>query len=160
MTVIDTRFDTHHINFGEDKDSTAYLSSGTCPKCEQNGVIGWLNSRVLDQTHNAEAAQGWCPFILDYNGDGVIGRYTEPDQPADPRLDRRTGGPTYGIIPNPVDGSIWVVPTRTAGPHRSPGDWRQPAADVQGRRWTKAAIQESTGRQPQRLHATRHRGRS
>jgi hypothetical protein len=107
MTVIDTCFDTHHINFGEDKDSTAYLSSGTCPKCEQNGVIGWLNSRVWDQTHNAEAAQGWCPFILDYNGDGVIGRYTEPDQPADPRLDRRTGGPTYGIIPNPVDGSIW-----------------------------------------------------
>ena len=54
-------------------------------------------------------SQGWCPFILDYNGDGVIGRYTEPDEPFDPKLDRRTGGPTYGIIPNPADGSVWFA---------------------------------------------------
>ena len=109
MTLIDTCFDTHHINFAEDKDSTGYVSSGTCPKCEQNGVIGWINTRVYDQTHNAEAAQGWCPFILDYNGDGVIGKYTEPNQPADPKLDRRIGGTSYGIVPNPVDGSVWFA---------------------------------------------------
>jgi hypothetical protein len=108
MTLIDTCFDTHHINFAEDEDSTAFISSGTCPKCD-TGVVGWINKRVFDQTHDAEAAQGWCPFILDYNADGKIGPYTQPNQPADPTLDRRVGGPSYGIVPNPVDGSVWFA---------------------------------------------------
>ena len=109
ITMIDTCFDTHHINFAEDADSTAWLSSGTCPKCGENGVIGWINTRLYDKTRNEEASQGWCPFILDTNGDGVIGKYTEPNAPFDPTLDRRTGGPSYGIIPNPADGSVWFA---------------------------------------------------
>ena len=109
VTLIDTCFDTHHINFAEDADSTAWVSAGTCPKCDDNGVIGWIDTRRYDQTRNDEASQGWCPFILDTNGDGVIGRYTEPSDPFDPALDRRTGGPSYGIVPNPADGSVWFA---------------------------------------------------
>ena len=72
-------------------------------------MIGWIDTRRYDQTRNDEASQGWCPFILDTNGDSVIGRYTEPNDPFDPMLDRRTGGPSYGIIPNPADGSVWFA---------------------------------------------------
>ena len=47
VTLIDTCFDTHHINFAEDADSTAWVSAGTCPKCDDNGVIGWIDTRRL-----------------------------------------------------------------------------------------------------------------
>ncbi len=53
---------------------------------------------------------GWCPAILDYNGDGKIGAYTRPNEPPDPKLDRAVGGASgYGIAVNPVDGSVWYA---------------------------------------------------
>ena len=42
-------------------------------------------------------------------GDGVIGEYTEIDEPVNPLLDRRVPGGAYGIIVNPVDGSVWFA---------------------------------------------------
>jgi hypothetical protein len=47
-------------------------------------VVGWFDMKVYDATHDAEKAQGWTPLVLDTNGDGKRGPYTEANQPADP----------------------------------------------------------------------------
>ena len=59
----------NHGNFTYDKDSTLYLSGDT-------DVIGWFNTRVWDETHDVKKASGWCPMVLDTNGDGKI----DPDR--------------------------------------------------------------------------------
>ena len=99
---IDTCYMTHHLQFAEDENDTLWLSGST-------DVVGWLNTKLYDETGDEQAAQGWCPTIVDTNGDGVIGEYTEPGEPQDPAKDMRLDGFAYGIIPNPVDGSIWIA---------------------------------------------------
>jgi len=99
-TPVDTCFSTHHLVFAEDKSHTLYFSG-------DSNVIGWINTSVYDQTHDAVKAQGWCPMIVDTNGDGRIGDYTQPNQPADPAKDLRLTGFAYGIVVNPVDNSVW-----------------------------------------------------
>ena len=75
--------------------------------------ISWVKARVWDETHDPEKSQGWCPAILDYNGDGKITKpWTTADQPADPKLDRMIPGPTgYIIAVSPTDGSVWFHTT-------------------------------------------------
>jgi hypothetical protein len=68
-TAVDTCYSTHHLQFAEDKDNTLYFSGDT-------NVIGWINTRIWDETGDAAKAQGWCPLIVDTNGDGKIGAYT------------------------------------------------------------------------------------
>jgi len=100
FTFVDTCFNTHHLQFGFDKDSTLWTSGA--------GVAGWVDTKVFDQTGSAEKAQGWAPFVLDTNGNGKLDDYTEPGQPADPNKDMRVAGSgTYAVMPNPADGSIW-----------------------------------------------------
>ncbi len=101
---IDTCFGTHHPQFGYDADNTLWLS-GTGP------VAGWVNTKVWDETHDAQKAIGWTPFILDTNGNGKRDDYTEPGQPADAGRDTRiTGGSgPYAVMPHPKDGSIWYT---------------------------------------------------
>jgi hypothetical protein len=100
VTNLDVCFGTHHLQFAEDKDHTLYFSGDP-------NAIGWINTRVWDETKDIAKAQGWCPTIVDTNGDGRIGAYTEPGQPRDPSKDMRIAGFPYGIIVNPKDGSIW-----------------------------------------------------
>jgi hypothetical protein len=103
FTFIDTCFGTHHLQFGFDKDDTLWTSGG-------GPVAGWFNTRVFDQTGDAEKAQGWAPFVLDTNGNGKLDEYTEPGKPADPNKDMRIAGSgTYAVMPNPADGSIWYT---------------------------------------------------
>ena len=105
FVLIDTCYGTHHLQFGEDPDDTLWFSGG-------GSVIGWLNTRLLDETGDERAAQGWCPKVLDTNGDGKITRpWNEPGQPVDPTRDTRVGGGPYGIIANPVDHTVWVAQT-------------------------------------------------
>ena len=74
------------------------------------GGVGWIKTQVWDETHDAEKSIGWCPAVIDYNGDGKTGAYTTPDQPADPKLDRAIGPAYgYGIAFNPIDGSVWYA---------------------------------------------------
>src|SRR5207244_1068899 len=74
------------------------------------GGLNWFKVRVWDETHDAEKAQGWCPAILDYNGDGKIGAYSRTNEPPDPALDRAISGANgYGVGFNPLDGSVWIV---------------------------------------------------
>ena len=103
FTLIDTCFGTHHLQIAEDADHTVWASNPGSP------VVGWLNMRRFDETGDEQRSQGWCPFILDTNGNGRQDAYVEPDQPIDPARDKRITGGSYGIIPHPADGSIWVA---------------------------------------------------
>jgi hypothetical protein len=103
FTFIDTCFGTHHLQFGFDKDNTLWTSGG-------GPVAGWLDTKVFDETGDAEKAQGWAPFVLDTDGNGKLDDYIEPGQPADPNKDMRVAGSgSYAVMPNPVDGSIWYT---------------------------------------------------
>jgi hypothetical protein len=98
VTTIDTCFGTHHLNF-DNNDVLWYTGGGP--------VEGFFDTRVYDKTGDEKKAQGWTPFVLDYNGNGKRDAYTEPDQPADPTKDRRVVTPFYGVAPSPVDNSVW-----------------------------------------------------
>jgi len=101
-TLVDTCFPTHHVQFGFDKDNTAWVSAGG----PASGVAGWVNMRVLDETGDEKKAQGWTPFIMDTNGNGKRDEYTEPNQPFDPAKDRRINVAFYGASPA-HDGTVW-----------------------------------------------------
>ena len=105
-----------HRAWAGDKDETLYTTMQPPPRPDAGG-FAWFKVRVWEETHDAEKASGWCPAVIDYNGDGKIGPYTTPDQPADPKLDRMLSGILpYGSGSNPVDGSFWVVGGVNGGP--------------------------------------------
>jgi hypothetical protein len=95
FTLVDTCFSTHHLQFAEDKDNTAFFSG------PGGQSVGWVNSRIFAETGDEKKAQGWCPAYLDTNGDGKI----------DPAVDKRIPVNSYGIILNPIDGSVWMATT-------------------------------------------------
>lgn len=99
-TPVDTCFSTHHLQFAENDKDTLYFSG-------DSNVIGWVHTADFDSTGNAERSQGWCPMIVDTNGDGKIGPYTEPNEPRDPKKDMRIAGFPYGIVSSPIDGAVW-----------------------------------------------------
>jgi len=110
FVLIDTCYFTHHLQFADDENDTLWLSGST-------EAIGWLNTRLYDATGDERAAQGWCPTVIDTNGDGVITKpWNEPnaagDVEIDPARDTRIGSldkfrRAYGVIPHP-DGSVWI----------------------------------------------------
>jgi hypothetical protein len=117
FTMVDLCFGTHHLDFADDANHTLWFSGGT-------DVMGWLNTRLWDETHDEARAQGWTPYIVDTNGNGkpdpgwteqpAAGRgrgASATPLPVDPTKDLRVRGTTYGIGPAP-DGSVWgAVPT-------------------------------------------------
>jgi hypothetical protein len=107
--TIDTCFGGSHAIMDNDKDETLYVTGGDNGGPYSRFGIGWVKTRVWDQTHDAEKSQGWCAAIIDYNGDGITGPYTQPNQPIDPKLDRRIPGGGYGISINPLDHSVWYA---------------------------------------------------
>jgi hypothetical protein len=89
---VNTCFDTHHVQFASDKDETLY-GNGVF-----SGAIGWVKTRVLEETGDEAAAQGWCRGYFDINQDGKV----------DPAVDRQIPvGVIYSVIPHPSDGSVW-----------------------------------------------------
>ena len=141
MTLIDTCFRTHHLFFAEDDNHTLWTSGGRT-------VVGWLNTKMFDETGDAEKSQGWAPLILDTNGNGRQDAWVEPDQPLNPAKDKRLGAGYYGVMPNPADGSIWGTglgfpgrlirldlgsnPPSTALAEVYEPPWNNPKASVQG----------------------------
>jgi hypothetical protein len=101
---VDTCFGTHHPQFGYDADDTLWLS-GT------GQVAGWVNTKVWDETRDAQKAQGWAPFVLDSNGNGKLDEFTDAGKPAEPGKDARfnPGSGPYAVMPHPTDGSIWYT---------------------------------------------------
>jgi hypothetical protein len=97
FTSIDTCFAADHNHFDE-HDSLVF---------GQNNAIGWVDTATFDKTHDAAASQGWCPAVLDTNGDGKITEWTEPNQPIDPQKDHRIEFGCYSDAISPIDGSVW-----------------------------------------------------
>jgi hypothetical protein len=141
-TLIDLCFSTQHLMFAEDANNTLWFSN------PGGDVVGWLNTKMFDATHDAAKSQGWTTIVLDTNGDGKRDAYTEPGQPMDPTKDMRIKAGFYAINPSPVDGTIWGTVTGFPGAivRVSPGPdpattalaeiyevpWNNPKASVQG----------------------------
>ena len=118
--MIDTCFATHHLLFAEDANNTLWTSSGG-----GGGVVGWLNTKMWDQTHDAAKSQGWTALVLDTNGNGKRDPYVESEQlvptapsgeslgtaqaintKLDPTKDTRLNAAFYGVAIG-TDGMIW-----------------------------------------------------
>ena len=116
--MIDTCYATHHLLFA--KDGTLWTSSGG-----GGGVVGWLDVKKWDQTHDASKSQGWTALVLDTNGNGKRDDYTEGEQKVatapsgesfgtaaiinakiDPTKDTRLNTSFYGLGLGP-DGMVW-----------------------------------------------------
>jgi hypothetical protein len=102
-SLIDVCFSTGHLYFGHDADDTLW-SSATSPAV---GVVGWLNTKMYEQTGDAAKAQGWTPQIVDTNANGKRDDYVAPKDPVDPAKDKRVLAGPYGVQPSPADDSIW-----------------------------------------------------
>jgi hypothetical protein len=102
FTLIDTCFGTHHLQFAEDANRTLWTSSGG-----GGDVVGWLNVKMFEETHDEQKSQGWTALVIDTNGNGNRDEYVEPSQPVDPTKDKRVSGGFYGVTVSPSDGAIW-----------------------------------------------------
>jgi len=141
-TLVDLCTSTQHLMFAEDANNTLWFSN------PGGDNVGWLNTKMYDETHDAEKSQGWTPFVLDTNGNGKRDEYTEPGQPMDPTKDMRIKVGFYGVSPSPADGSIWGTvlgfpgalvrlvpgsdPARTSLAEIYEVPWNNPKAPVQG----------------------------
>jgi hypothetical protein len=95
FTLIDTCFSTHHLQLDNDADETMYYNELSGP------IVGWVDTKVYDETHDEQKAAGWCGQVLDTNGDGKI---TRPFNRLTPRRggeDLLYNGDTQGG-PNPA----------------------------------------------------------
>jgi hypothetical protein len=120
ISLIDTCFATHHLVFAPDANNTLWTSSGG-----GGGVVGWLNTRIWDQTHDAQRSQGWTALVLDTNGNGKRDAYLDSEQkvltapsgeslgtssalsgPLDKTRDTRLNAAFYGIAVG-TDGMVW-----------------------------------------------------
>lgn len=102
-SLIDTCFETQHLYFARDANNTLWTSAGG----PQSGVVGWLNTKMYEQTGDEKKSQGWTPLIIDTNGNGKRDEYVEANQPLDPKKDKRVMAAFYGVQPSTVDDSIW-----------------------------------------------------
>jgi hypothetical protein len=119
-SMIDTCFSTHHLVFASDADNTLWTSSGG-----GGGVVGWLNTRLWDQTHDEQKSQGWTALVLDTNGNGKRDAYLDSEQkvltapsgeslgtsaalsgPVDTTRDTRLNAAFYGLAVG-SDGMVW-----------------------------------------------------
>jgi hypothetical protein len=140
LTHISTCFGTHHLMFAEDANNTLWTSGG-------GPVVGWLNTRLFDETGDEQRSQGWTALIIDANGNGERDDYVEPDAPLDPTKDKRIAAGFYAVAPAP-DGSVWgsslgfpgsvirlnpgATPPATALAEIYELPWDNPKASIQG----------------------------
>jgi hypothetical protein len=99
ITHISTCFGTHHLMFAEDANNTLWTSGG-------GQVVGWLNTKMFDETGDEVRSQGWTALVMDTNGNGRRDEYTEANEARDPARDTRRAGAFYAVSPAP-DGSVW-----------------------------------------------------
>ena len=74
------------------------------------GGGAWFDTKYWDETGDAEGAAGRIPNVIDTNANGQLDEgWVGPDDPIDPAKDTQIArGQAYSVIPNPVDGSVWI----------------------------------------------------
>jgi hypothetical protein len=100
---VDTCFSTHHLYFAKDANKTLWTSQGG----PQSGVVGWVNTKMFLETGDSAKSQGWTPIIVDSNGNGKRDEWVGPNDALDPAKDKRIMAAFYGVMPSPVDDSVW-----------------------------------------------------
>ncbi|HUG94137.1 MAG TPA: hypothetical protein VML55_25130 [Planctomycetaceae bacterium] len=109
FTLIDTCYATHHLQFDNDANETLYFNELSGP------IVGWIDTKVYDETKDEQQAVGWCGQVLDTNGDGRItrpwnvapGRGQTAPPAFNAALDTEVRYNLYSIIPSPVDDAVW-----------------------------------------------------
>ncbi len=77
-------------------------------------MAGWINTKVYDETGDAQKATGWFPFVFDTNGNGKLDEFSDkPEEGKDLRYNPGSG--PYAVMPHPTDGSIWYTSGTFAG---------------------------------------------
>ena len=85
-------------------------------------AVGWINTRLYDETRDERFSQGWCPTVIDTNNDGKITKpWNDPGDEVKPSRDTRIAGFGYGIIASPTDDSVWITRTSPASSENRPG---------------------------------------
>lgn len=111
--LVDTCYSTHHLDFDADSSDTLYFNEEVGP------FVGWIDTKVLDATHDEQKAVGWCGQVLDTNGDGRItrpwnragDRGTSFDLTRDTEVDYKWNS----IAVNPFDHSVWGASDQAPG---------------------------------------------
>ena len=118
LTGIPLCYGVHHLMFARDKDETLFFTG------PGSDVIGWLSTKVYDETKDAQKAQGWCPMVLDTKEKSMTkavvdtkgatitpdrNKWNKPGQPRDPKKDTQIVGGQYGIDISPLDDSVWYA---------------------------------------------------
>lgn len=76
---------------------------------DANGGATYFDIAQWDETGDDEAAGGVISYVMDTNGNGVRDEPPVPwDEPTDPTRDKAYAPGGYSVIPNPVDGSVWL----------------------------------------------------
>jgi hypothetical protein len=114
FVLIDTCYNTHHLQFDNDANETVYFNELFGP------IVGWIDTKVYDQTKDEQKAAGWCGQVVDTNGDGRItappwNQIAGAGGGSDPKLDTLVSYNLYSVIPSPVDNSIWGVSEQYPG---------------------------------------------
>ena len=120
-------FYSHHLRFAYDTDNTLFLSS-----IQSRETIGWLNTRVYDETQDPMKAMGWCPLVLDTSGDGKI----DPDRTKWTRLAAEVKGASEGVEDAAEAGTQkGKEPTKNADTQYTYGSYSISVSKVDGSIW-------------------------
>ncbi len=104
-SIVDICVGSFHLNFASDPpNNTMWTGTG--------GMVGWVNSKIWDETGSADKAQGWSELIVDTNGNGKRDDFvTMPGgrrgggasaEAPDPTKDTKITASFYGVMPSPV----------------------------------------------------------
>jgi len=97
---------------------------------DQRGLPGQRRGRLAehpavpsDPTTRPKHRAGH-PLVVDTNGNGQRDEYVQAGQPLDPEKDMRVMAAFYGVMPSPVDDSIWGQSMDAGSPaSASPATW-------------------------------------
>ena len=126
VTLIDTCFNTHHLMFGDAKFANGKYADWLFFNPLNFQVLGWIDTKMFDETGDEQKSQGWTPLIVDANGNGRRDAWVEPAAPdapsgreeglqsgeavpaaVDSSKDRRLAVTFYSVVQSPVDGAVW-----------------------------------------------------